>query len=455
MATPRITNTDAISEASGEPELRTNSRRSFLAALSAATAGVAALGSVPHASAADAPKEKDGDAPAVDPAWGGAPLDSPPSLQNPAADAVTVVWAVRGPATGWVEYGPTEALGQRASAGPIGLEPVADRFLSARLTGLTPGKPVYYRVAAATIAYKNAYSIARGETAVGPIHRFTPLGAAAESAGFAMLNDTHADKTTLAGLFASLEKNPADVLAWNGDVVDDVRSEDQIVEQYLRPAGAFPYAASHPVLFTSGNHDVRGVLARRLPQAATPWAHPEASPEEPLGRCFALRHGPLAIVGLDTGEDKPDAHPVFAGLARFEPYREAQAAWLAKALLRPEIAGAPYLVAFCHIPLWGKPGQNGGDSLDGYALYSEQGQALWHPLLQKAGCQLLLCGHTHQFRVDAANDLHSYPQIVGGGPKPEQATILRGRAGVEKLELVAHKLDGSELGRWSFAPRRG
>ena len=27
---------------------------------------------------------------------------------------------------------------------------------------------------------------------------------------------------------------------------------------------------------------------------------------------FALRLGPIALVGLDTGEDKPDAHPVFA-----------------------------------------------------------------------------------------------------------------------------------------------
>ena len=38
-----------------------------------------------------------------------------------------------------------------------------------------------------------------------------------------------------------------------------------------------------------------------------------------LGRCFTLRHGPLAIVGLDTGEDKPDRHPAWAGLANFEP----------------------------------------------------------------------------------------------------------------------------------------
>lgn len=453
MTTPRPANSESPLHSDG-PSLSPNTRRTFLAALTSATAGVAAIGSAAVATAADAPKEKTGEAAEVDPVWGGAPLDSPPSLQNPAADAVTVVWAVRGPATGWVEYGPTETLGEKASAAPIGLEPVAGRFLSARLTGLTPGKPVYYRVAAANIAYKNAYSISRGETTFGPIHRYTPLDPAAEAATFAMINDTHSNAVTLTGLFAALEKTPVDLLVWNGDVVDDVRSEGQIVEQFLRPAGT-KYAASHPVLFTSGNHDVRGVLARSLPQAVAPWVHPEAAPQEPLGRCFALRHGPLAIVGLDTGEDKPDAHPAFSGLARFEPYREAQAAWLAKALARPEIAGAPHLVAFCHIPLWGMPGDNGGDSLEGFAFYSKHGQSLWHPLLKQAGCQLLLCGHKHQFRVEAANDLHPYTQIVGGGPKPDQATIFRGRASRDKLELVARKLDGSELGAWSFAPRRG
>src|SRR5687768_5044906 len=50
-------------------------------------------------------------------------LDSPPVLQNPSSNGVTVVWAVSAPATGWVEYGATPELGQRAETAAYGLRP--------------------------------------------------------------------------------------------------------------------------------------------------------------------------------------------------------------------------------------------------------------------------------------------------------------------------------------------
>src|SRR5690606_23030673 len=126
-----------------------------------------------------------------------------------------------------------------------------------------------------------------------------------------------------------------------------IRSDDQIVANTLRPAGS-DFAATRPLLFTSGNHDVRGAAARSLASALVDWPD-----QGTLGRSFAVRQGPLAIIGLDTGEDKPDRHPVFAGLASFEPYRKAQGVWLEQTLARPDIANAPYIVVFCHIPLWG------------------------------------------------------------------------------------------------------
>ncbi len=33
---------------------------------------------------------------------------------------------------------------------------------------------------------------------------------------------------------------------------------------------------------------------------------------------------------MDTGEDKPDTHPVYNGLADFDQYRSEQAQWLQK-----------------------------------------------------------------------------------------------------------------------------
>lgn len=412
------------------------SRRRLLGGLSAAAMGVSVGGVASRAAPARAAQ-----ADAVD-------FDSPPALQNPSPTGMTVAWAVRGRAAGWAEYGASpEALTERASASTYGLAAMHDRYLAVRLTGLEPGRRVYYRAAIAPIDFRSAYDIRRGEALYSDVFSFTTPNVSAETAMFAAINDTHENVETLTQLTDSLAQQPADYLLWNGDIFNDVFTDEQVIAQAFRPAGA-AYAAETPVLFVAGNHDVRGPAARGLSQAFTPWAA-----EEPLGRCFAVRHGPLAILGLDTGEDKPDARPVFAGLADFEPYRRAQRDWLIAALKRPEISAAPFVVACCHIPLNGLPGHNGGDTDEGYAYFSRQSQQLWGPVLEQAGVQLVICGHMHQFRYDAPEANRPWGQLVGGGPQPSRATLIRGRATADALTVTAHRLDGTELGQWSYRAR--
>ena len=174
------------------------------------------------------------------------------------------------------------------------------------------------RPVAMPIDFAGPYKIRRGEPVAGEVRRYTPPAPDAAEASFAVLNDTHEKVPVLAALTAVLAKSPADFTVWNGDVFDDVNGDEQIVANVLRPAGA-AYAAERPVLFVPGNHDHRGVLARGLARAFTPWP---AEPECP--RCFAVRHGPLALVGLDTGEDKPDDHPSFLGLVDFGWHRHGR-----------------------------------------------------------------------------------------------------------------------------------
>jgi predicted phosphodiesterase len=322
--------------------------------------------------------------------------------------------------------------------------------LSARVEGLEAGRAVFYRVVTVPVTFHNAYKIERGEPVMGPVYRYVPPDPSAARATFAVINDTHERGETMAALTGRLAAEPADLTVWNGDVFNDIRSDDQIVQQVLRPAGmGAPYAAERAVLFTSGNHDVRGVHARGLARAIAPWQN-----EDPLGRCFTVRHGPLAIVGLDTGEDKPDRHPAWSGFANFEPYRAAQAVWLRRALARPEVASAPFVVVFCHIPLWGRPGDNPGDTLEGYAGYCRNAQQQWHPALAEAKVQLVVSGHTHKHRYDPPAAERPYGQLVGGGPRLEQATLIRGKVSGEKMEVEATDVAGKKLGAWEFAPRQ-
>lgn len=418
-------------------------RRQFLSTMSSLAAGSVALSTLVEGQEVAA-QEPNGAQPtaAAEPLLGG------PVLQNPSPTGMTVAWATDTLATGWVEYGATADLGQRAEAAANGLKSLSERFLSVRLTRLKAGEPVFYRTVTQPIDFRSAYRIEKGEPIIGATYRFTTPSESAETASFQMINDTHEKLEVLRAITTELAAKPADFTVWNGDIFDDIRSDEQIVTQVLRPAGA-AYAATAPVLFTSGNHDVRGKHARALSQAMIDWPH-----QGSLGRSFAVRQGPLAIIGLDTGEDKPDAHPTFAGLASFEPYRKAQGEWLAQTLVRPEIQSAPHLVVFCHIPLWGLPEHNPGDTLDGYAYYSRNSQQAWHKHLEQAGVQLVLSGHMHQFRYDEPTAEHSYGQMVGGGPSLQSATIIRGEATAKELIITATGLGGEKLGSWKFAPRK-
>ena len=145
--------------------------------------------------------------------------------------------------------------------------------------------------------------------------------------------------------------------------------------------------------------------------------------------------------------------PVYAGLADFEKYRRDQRIWLEKVLAQPEIASAPFVVVCCHIPLNGLPGQNGGDTEEDYARYHKRSRELWGPLLEQAGVQLVISGHTHEYRYDTPTAERSWGQLVGGGPSPKFATIIRGHADASALTMTMHRLDGSQIDRWTFSPR--
>ena len=161
--------------------------------------------------------------------------------------------------------------------------------------------------------------------------------------------------------------------------------------------------------------------------------------------CFALRHGPLALIGLDTGEDKPDRHPAFAGLADFEDYRRAQTKWLKAALKREDIKSAPFLVAACHIPLRGLKGDNDGRTLKGYAYYSGQGHDEWMKPLADAGCRMVISGHTHRPRIPKPTGDCPIYQIVGGGSRASSAALIRIQADKSELKLTIENLKANQI----------
>ena len=169
-----------------------------------------------------------------------------------------------------------------------------------------------------------------------------------------------------------------------------------------------------------------------------------------LGRNFVQRLGDVALIGLDTGEDKPDAHPFFGGVAKFEPYRHLQTRWLADAIETPAVKTAKFKVAFCHIPLYdANPAHNAGDAIDeGMAAEWHRPCAqMWGPLFEKAGVNLVITGHTHRFRHDPPGDGRTWDHIVcggcdiwGRGANRKFPTVIEGRVDGGRLVVRVHDL---------------
>jgi predicted phosphodiesterase len=374
---------------------------------------------------------------------------SPPVVQHPTARGFTVVWQINQLATGWVEWGwSADKLDQIARASHHGLIDAADDVLAVPvvLAKDAPGETIHYRMAVQTLGYKNAYKLERGETAYSEPFQVTLPNPTASQSQLVVINDTHENRETIAALAKRINELAPPMLLWNGDTCNDFDEGDSPATILLNPGGdaasrGADWAASRPLLFVPGNHDVRGARARELQRSMRPWN------DSPQPYNFAFRHGPLAIVSLDTGEDKPDAHPVFAGTAAYEPYRAAQAVWLREVVDREEIRTAPFRVVFCHIPLRGIPGDpSDGTTLKAAAHHCGDGARHWLPILRAAKFHAIVSGHMHEWRIDDPSPDEPLTQIVGGGPSPKTATLIRVDCSKKELKIVIEDLQQNVLG---------
>lgn len=399
---------------------------------------------------------------------GGRLVASAPMLQVPADTTMGVVWAVGTMAKGVVEVSehPDMSEAHAFRCGGFGVNGFDDKVLSARLSGLKPATRYWYRTKTTRLIYeRGGYHRELGETETSPVYTFTTTGAAAESR-FAVLNDTHMRWESFQMVAHKLKELSPPIALWNGDALNSTDTVDEVVKALLAPKVAdADYAANMPVLFNNGNHEYRGLYMRNPYNVILPRLASERRPEdEALVRNFAIRQGDIAILGLDTGEDRPDDHPWHAGLSNCAAYISAQAKWLDYALSRPDIASAPYVVASCHIPLLPRTSER-----DNPMWWSEAAAREWGPQFTRHGVQAVIVGHMHEYRCDMADATRSWAQIEGGGFERGERfiggksvknpgyfpTVMEGKVDGGRLVVTVYDAwHGRVAGRHEFAPRR-
>ena len=386
-------------------------------------------------------------------------LDGEPALFSPAPGSMGVAFAVTAPAAGFAEVADNPEMkdSARFTQDGIPLPETDNRAMRIRMTGLKPGTRYWYRTGAAKLVHPVGYWTKPSEIVWGSVHSFTTPGENAPS-HFGMMTDTHAYYGQMARITAKYKELGIPLMVWNGDVpYNMLNTKEDIVREFLTVPENAGYAAGTPIALNRGNHDFRGDAARRLGDIlpVRPVFEHRKRSHLALEWNYAFRMGEIALIGLDTGEDKPDFHPANGGgMTRFSQYRRLQADWLKDQFERPEIAKAPYVVACAHIPLvetW--PGANPGDRLEDFAIWQKECADLWGPVLSANGVQLVLSGHQHAYRFDPAKDGRSWAEIVGGGPGHQ--TLVECKAENGRLRATIYNTDnGTVAGEHFFKPRR-
>ncbi len=357
---------------------------------------------------------------------------TPLVLMAPTEHGLEAVWGVNRLSRGLLEW-ETEAGTQGVAAtDSFGLTPQGERVLRVRLDGLPPG--TRGRIRSRTTAAVD------GESVTSDWKSFRTLDSSASSTRFVMWNDTHVNQETLRQLHAVTPA--ADFLIWNGDTCNDWIQEELLVPTLLHP-GDCDITKGRPLFLTWGNHDVRGPQAFRMSDVvATPNGRP----------FYAFRSGPVAVICLHTGEDKPDDHPSFQGRVAFDALRAEQARWLAETIRHPGLRDAPYRMVFCHIPLRWLDESRQDYATGGFDRHSGRSRTAWHDTLVSWKAQVILSGHTHQPAWLPPTEAFPYGQLVGGGPQPARATWTEGVADATQLRLKMTRLNGEVVHEVSLKP---
>ncbi|WP_165488611.1 MULTISPECIES: FN3 domain-containing metallophosphoesterase family protein [Dyella] len=345
-----------------------------------------------------------------------------PLLLDVSEDSVIVEWMTDSPSDAKVLYGEA-GLTEEALPQTDGLVPVGNvhRVI---LRGLKPGHTYQYKVASRRVVNLRPYWPDRGRTVESPVSQFTTFDATRPSTRFVTMTDTHEDVGRVRALMDMARQAKVDFVVHTGDGVHYAVNENQVKDKFLGPV-ADGLQGSIPLIYARGNHEYRGEFARSLGD----YLH------EQSGRYFYTRdQGPVHLVVVDTGEDKPDATNVYAGLNNLREYRKDELAWFAHVLAaEPRTKSAPFTVVLGHDPEWG---------------WSDGQNAEWTRAANAAKVDLYIAGHLHRLeRIPPGKQGNDFPILALGQDQVAQVDATATELKVRVIDRTGKILDAFTVAR--------
>jgi Metal-dependent hydrolase len=338
-----------------------------------------------------------------------------PYLQNPTNNGITVSWFTNVPVYAWVEYGVNGQLDKRKELYVDGQMICNNKHHKMRLTDLEPGKTYSYRVCSREITLYQAYKKEFGETAYSDVYTFTMPSEQTKDFTAIILNDIHKNKKLMDMIGDVIGKTGYDMVFFNGDWIDDPKDEQEALS-FLTYMNDRVKATNVPVFYMRGNHEIRNAYSIELRNLIDYAGDKTYS---------SFNWGDTRFVLLDCGEDKPDSTWVYYGLNNFEGLRMDQAKFLKKELNEKAFKKANKRVLIHHIPIYGMRPNSYNPCLE-----------LWGGLLTKAPFNVSINGHTHRYAYHAKGSVgNNFPVVIGGGNKPDTATVMILRKKGNKMTL--------------------
>ena len=209
-----------------------------------------------------------------------------------------------------------------------------------------------------------------------------------------------------------------DFLILNGDIPDDAGNIKNF--STIHRIASEITGGEIPVVFSRGNHDMRGIYAENLE---------DHTPTDKGNSYFTFRLGSIWGIVLDCGEDKPDTHPEYGNTVSCEEFRKRQIDFINSVIANAEneyaAEGVEYSMVIVHDPFTEyKPTQLSETDL---ATYTE-----WARLLREyVKPDVMISGHVHQaYITEVGGELDRIgqpcPVVVGSAPGTKISLSLRG-----------------------------
>lgn len=323
-----------------------------------------------------------------------------PWVTNVTETSFTVLWTTAQDNLSHIEVAPDDGTAFNSYSRPEFYQSIAGRNYACKLhcitvTGLEPGKSYRYCIKGKVVKDgSDPYGIEYGKAGSDNKEYFAhTLDPKAAECSFTMVNDMHFNADKYKALVAGKNKDNADFFVLNGDIVSYSQSIDSVIKYSFAPGKSI--LDEVPMVFARGNHESRGADFAKVP-AVFP---------TPTGQFYySFRHGPVAFLILDGGEDKPDKSVEYSGYAHFEQYRAEELEWLKGAVKAPEFSKAPVKVVIMHMPPFGKK-----DSWFSQRWIHDN----FLPVLNEAGVDILFGAHHHRYMyLKPGEDGNDFPIVV-------------------------------------------